>query len=346
MGKRTTIRDISAATGVSVATVSYVLNNTPGKSISRKTRDRVLAAANELNYYSAISREQMQEAVGCIGLVLNHDLSLGRYSHILNGIVSTLREKDINLLILSSRTLPGKKYPEYINAFLSRQIDGIIYVSSGLERIDDAIQNFVVERNIPFVTCDCETNRYIPSVDIDYLTGAYDMTRFILSKGVTKVHYIRPEKREGVISRQENERELGVKRAVYEQGNCELEEYYINADNLRQELSPSGETAGRLLAETVPGSAYLGSWSVMDMLLLKLSEISRKNVPVATLAHGSIPAGFIPNLFYTFIPTFELGKACAEQMMKLIRGNNDAEHLMMGCITPLDGDKYLPYVDI
>lgn len=44
--------DVANAAGVSVATVSYVLNQTPGQRISRETADRVRAAAKELGYVS------------------------------------------------------------------------------------------------------------------------------------------------------------------------------------------------------------------------------------------------------------------------------------------------------
>ena len=50
MENRATIKDIASAAGVSVATVSYIMNNTPGKTISDQTRNRVLAVAEELHY--------------------------------------------------------------------------------------------------------------------------------------------------------------------------------------------------------------------------------------------------------------------------------------------------------
>ena len=48
--RRVTIKDVAEAAGVSIATVSYVLNNTPGQSISEETRKKVLQFANLLGY--------------------------------------------------------------------------------------------------------------------------------------------------------------------------------------------------------------------------------------------------------------------------------------------------------
>ena len=48
--KKVTVRDVAKAAGVSVATVSYCMNDTPGQKISPETRKKVLQMANLLNY--------------------------------------------------------------------------------------------------------------------------------------------------------------------------------------------------------------------------------------------------------------------------------------------------------
>ena len=50
MTKRATIRDVAREAGVSVATVSYVLNNRPNQKISDDTKKKVLQIANLLQY--------------------------------------------------------------------------------------------------------------------------------------------------------------------------------------------------------------------------------------------------------------------------------------------------------
>ena len=58
MEKKPTVKDVAKAAGVSVATVSYVLNDKPGQKISEETRKKVLQIANLLHY------TPRQEAVG------------------------------------------------------------------------------------------------------------------------------------------------------------------------------------------------------------------------------------------------------------------------------------------
>ena len=58
MGNRTTIQDIADEAGVSKATVSYILNHKPGKSISPATRVAVLAAAKKLGAAETVNASQ------------------------------------------------------------------------------------------------------------------------------------------------------------------------------------------------------------------------------------------------------------------------------------------------
>ena len=69
MENRATIKDIASAAGVSVATVSYIMNNTPGKTISDQTRNRVLAVAEELcSQYFCPAIENQSHKMHCCPL--------------------------------------------------------------------------------------------------------------------------------------------------------------------------------------------------------------------------------------------------------------------------------------
>jgi DNA-binding LacI/PurR family transcriptional regulator len=74
------MRDVAAASGVSRATVGFVLNNTPNQTISAATRERVEAAARELGYVPDGIARALREGSSRI-VVLNIDASLeGNYS--------------------------------------------------------------------------------------------------------------------------------------------------------------------------------------------------------------------------------------------------------------------------
>lgn len=78
--RRVTMRDVAAASGVSPATVGFVLNDTPNQTISAPTRERVLRAATELGYVVDGIARAMREGSSRV-VVLNIDASLeGNYS--------------------------------------------------------------------------------------------------------------------------------------------------------------------------------------------------------------------------------------------------------------------------
>ncbi|WP_182914274.1 LacI family DNA-binding transcriptional regulator [Paenibacillus sp. 1011MAR3C5] len=75
-GKKATMKDIAKAAQVSVATVSYVLNNVSGQTIPDETRRRVLDAASELNYVPNLAaRSLIKRQSGLAGILVNrrHD---------------------------------------------------------------------------------------------------------------------------------------------------------------------------------------------------------------------------------------------------------------------------------
>ena len=69
--KRTTSRDVAKLAHVSRTTVSFILNNVPGVSISAATRQRVLDAAKKLNYFPNVAGKKLVSGKSyTIGLVL------------------------------------------------------------------------------------------------------------------------------------------------------------------------------------------------------------------------------------------------------------------------------------
>ena len=69
--KQARSRDVAKRAGVSRTTVSFVLNDVPGVKITDETRQRVLQAARELNYYpTAAARSLASGKTHRIGLIL------------------------------------------------------------------------------------------------------------------------------------------------------------------------------------------------------------------------------------------------------------------------------------
>jgi DNA-binding LacI/PurR family transcriptional regulator len=74
---RTTSRDVAELAGVSQATVSYVLNRTPGQKIPEETRQRVLAAAKELRYTPHASARTLRSGTSRLALLVVPEMAFG-----------------------------------------------------------------------------------------------------------------------------------------------------------------------------------------------------------------------------------------------------------------------------
>jgi len=214
-----TSKDVAKLANVSQATVSYVLNNTSGKTISERTRKLVLKAAKDLNYTpNNAARVLKTNQANCIAIRLATNLALPRYHSVIQGIRSYLEPMGHNILLCSGKTRSGR-FPDYINACINTQADGIIYVSSDYQDIPDEELDFIQSHNIPLVAIDCmKENLSVNSVIYDYFASSYVCTDYLIQKGFKKICYIRPE----YDSAKEEAREKGVKAAVHSTEGVEL----------------------------------------------------------------------------------------------------------------------------
>ncbi|WP_151736405.1 LacI family DNA-binding transcriptional regulator [Paenibacillus tengchongensis] len=81
MKKKATLKDIAALANVSVATVSYVLNNVPNQTIADHTRESIRQIAKELNYVPNLAaRSLVKQRSGLVGILLNKTSGLPFWS--------------------------------------------------------------------------------------------------------------------------------------------------------------------------------------------------------------------------------------------------------------------------
>src|SRR5580692_1470490 len=88
----TSLKKLADHLGLNPATVSVVLNEVPGRSIPQATRDRIKAAAKELNYRpSLLARSLRNRRTLSIGILVP-DLSEGYHNQVVGGIGDHLTE--------------------------------------------------------------------------------------------------------------------------------------------------------------------------------------------------------------------------------------------------------------
>ncbi len=132
-GKRVTLKTVAEHLGLSPATISVVLNDSPvAASIPRETKERVFAAARELNYrpnYLARSlRGQRSFSVG----VLVPEISEGYAAGVMSGVEDHLVGEGYFYLMASHRSKPDL-LEEYLKHLEDRSVEGFILLASHLQ---------------------------------------------------------------------------------------------------------------------------------------------------------------------------------------------------------------------
>jgi len=129
--RRVSLKDLAAHLNLSPSTISFVLNDTPGRSIPEATRERIRAAAIEFNYKpNMIARSLLGKPMRSIGILLPV-LGEGYHSQVLSGIGDLLMEEGYFYFTVHHRHLESliTEYPVLLQA---RGVDGILAIDTKL----------------------------------------------------------------------------------------------------------------------------------------------------------------------------------------------------------------------
>jgi LacI family transcriptional regulator len=176
--KRPTQVDVARLAGVSRATVSYVVNGLTGGRvpISEETRQRVLAAVEELGYEpDARARALRSGNTKAIGLIIP-DIRNPHFWEAANGAEQEARASGYNLL-LSSADLNPEYGKDIFKDLSGRRIDGLILMGAFIFQSEEAQNTLtrLVKRRFPIV-------KSAEHPDIDCVVSAYDeVTKEVMS---------------------------------------------------------------------------------------------------------------------------------------------------------------------
>jgi len=185
--RKTTIRDVAVAAGVSHQTVSRVINNKP--EVAEETRRRVWQVIQELGYQpSAIARGLASKRTYTLGLI-NADFDDPFYAGLVIGAEAVAREHGYFLMISSTERNPDGK-PVYLRLLTEREVDGILFVRPSTEQDNRHIVS-MLHQGIPLVT----TAYHVPGVrltvvDVDNVDGGVKATRCLIDIGHRQIGMI------------------------------------------------------------------------------------------------------------------------------------------------------------
>ncbi len=124
--KKATSQDVAALAGVSQATVSLILNNSDKITFSSETKERVLAAAQELKYQLPRRKKQPQKKSSRMLLVLTPTLTNQYYAELIQAVEDYADSLGYRVIVCNTFRKPDlEKF--YLDTFLGSHVDGVIY---------------------------------------------------------------------------------------------------------------------------------------------------------------------------------------------------------------------------
>lgn len=206
---RASITDVAQHAGVSLGTVSHVLNH-PEK-VAPRTRDRVLASISALGYMRSESARQLRAGRGrTVGLVVL-DMRNPFFTDLARGAQDAASDAGLQVILCNTDERPDKE-EAHLLALIEHGALGILVIPS-----DSETERYDVLRRqaVPFVFVDRTVDEPIAcSVGVDDVEGAELAVRHLLSLGHLHVAMvIGPERLSQV-----QDRVLGARRAVLEAG--------------------------------------------------------------------------------------------------------------------------------
>ncbi len=184
------IYDISDKAGVSIATVSRVING--NSNVSEKTRNKVLKIIEEYGYTpNAFARGLGLNTMKTVGIMCA-DSSDPYIASAVYYIEQELRRNNYDALLCCTG-FDIKEKQKYMNLLLSKHIDAVILAGSNFVAAEDSLNNYIREaaKSIPIMILNASlTGENIYSTQCDDYRAVYDATKALLGSGSRKILYL------------------------------------------------------------------------------------------------------------------------------------------------------------
>jgi len=261
-----TMREVAAQAGVSVTTVSHVINET--RFVSEELVQRVQQAIQNLGYQPDHRARSLRRGSSETLAVLVSDISNPFFPQVVRGIEDAAREKGYSVLLTNTDENPDAERRN-LELMLERRVDGLI-VAPTAEGNDTLIP--LVEQGTPLVTVDRRMDLDVDQIYSDNEEAAYRAVKHLIDLGHRRIGIIV----ELLGIRTFDERLAGCQRALREAG-IEPSDRYVRQAGIEVE---GATTATRsLLENSEPVSALFATNNLMTLGVLHYLKESRTKCP-------------------------------------------------------------------
>ncbi|MGO0062297.1 catabolite control protein A [Brevibacillus fluminis] len=317
-----TIYDVAREAGVSMATVSRVVNGNP--NVKPTTRKKVLAAIERLGYRpNAVARGLASKKTTTVGVIIP-DISSLFFSELARGIEDIATMYKYNIILCNSDNRLEKEL-QLINTLLEKQVDGLLFLGSEIK--EDHLQTLSTAAVPVVLAATRDADNILPSVTIDHFQAAYDATKALIDRGHKRVAILSGPKTDplGGLLRFE-----GYKQALADSGIA-----------LDEELVRSGsywyETGLRNMNEFLkldnPPTAVFAANDEVAIGAIHAIQDAGKSVPgdIEIIGHDNIRLAEMvrPKLSTVVQPMYDIGAVAMRLLTKYMNNEHVEEHVVL-----------------
>ena len=311
-----TIKDIAEKANTSYPSVSRALSGKPG--VSRKTREKVLKIAKEMNYQpNALARSLVQNRTSTIGLIIP-DILNPYFPEIAKGVDDEAHKRDLNMFLCNS-DWDGVREGEYIDQLIANRVDGIIIFPTSSENISEIRRK--AGRNLPVIILGTSQAEDISvSISSDDVLGAELSVVHLLKKGYRKLAFIGGEPGLSGVE----DRLLGYRKAHDKFGLTPAQDLIVESGFTFE----SGYSAmNNLLDQSMKPDAVFAENDVIALGVIQAIRTRGLKVPedIAVSGFDDIPMASMSGIDLTTVrqPKFEMGKMAVSELHSILQGESD-----------------------
>jgi LacI family transcriptional regulator len=311
-----TIRDIARLAGVSVATVSGVLNNK--STVKPALVERVKKAMEALDYHpDQVARSLRVRRTFTVGMVIA-DVTNPFFTEVIRGVEKEAQSNGYSVILCDASEDPAMER-HYLGTLSARRVDGVLLAPTSSPSAAESR----IQKRFPIVLIDRVPLGYAGAAVItDNFGAAYEGTRHLISLGHRRI---------AIITGQLNlsnglDRLEGFRKALQEE-HLVLPDRYVQLGNFQTE---SGYRCGlELMQLPEPPTAIFSSNNKMTLGLMRaLRELHipcPEEVSVLGFDDFEWSAYFTPRLTTIAQPTYEMGRQAMHIHLQKLQSSNKNE---------------------
>lgn len=306
------IYDVAGAAGVSLATVSRVLNH-PEK-VKPGTREKINRIIRELGYKPNLNAKGLASSKSTTVAVVVPELTRSSIAGMVDGIAECAAKRGYLLRLFVNHPTLNNEFveeneKELWSNIMSASVDGVLYIN---DEITDEHLKIMKEQNTSLVLTNtvCKDKEFA-SVSIDYYKAAYDITKEMISRGNKKIWIVTTKRKYAV-------NDLKVEGYLTAMKEAGLSPYVLQVHGKTELNQPEYR---KVLENEHPDVAIVVRDS-MAVSLINVARILKINIPEEMQVIGFQNTKYAelsrPTLTCINAPIYELGEAAMDLLTELM----------------------------